>query len=380
MLVDNLSPTPTPTPSASAGEPTPTPSATPSENPSADPSGEPSQPPAPTPAPLSFVLTVAGNGTEGASNGSKNSASFRYPAGIALRDDGSLLVADQNNHRIRLIASDGTVSHFAGSGTSGYLEGAALSARFSAPTGIAVGPDGAVYIADHYNHRIRKIDKDGTVSTFAGKGTAGDTDGGPTQAEFRTPWGLAVDASGSVYVADQGNNLIRKISPEGQVSTLAGTVSGYADGDAKTEARFSGPYGLAVDDKGSVYVADRSNHAIRKISPDGQVTTFAGTNASGYVDGVGTVARFNFPWGVIVGPDSHLYVSDGENQRIRRIAPDGTVVTIAGNGNYGLASGMGYSPQTALETAFRYPAGLAMASSSVLYITDVFNHAVRKLY
>lgn len=371
-LIGDLVPTPTPTPTATGG------SADPEASPT--PSAEPTQSPAPTPVPLSLLVTIAGNGVAGSSEGSMNAAAFRFPKGLALMSDGSLLVADQGNHRIRKVSTSGVVSTFAGSGTQGFLDAAAASAQFSQPSGIAVAPDGTVYVADEYNHRIRKIDTNGQVSTLAGKGTAGNTDGASTQAEFNFPAGLTVDASGNVYVADTSNHRIRKITPEGGVSTLAGGVSGFADGDALTEARFLNPSGVAIDASGVVFVVDRSNHRIRRIAPDGTVSTVAGIGAGSFGDGSGGAVAFNFPWGIVVGADGHLYVSDGENQRIRRIAPEGTVSTIAGNGTYGLASGMGYSPLTALTTAFRYPAGLAMSSEGVLYIVDMSNNLIRKLY
>ncbi len=200
-----------------------------------------------------------------------------------------------------------TVSTLAGSGTSGYTDGTGTSAQFKNPYGVAVDGAGNVYVADRYNHRIRKITTSGVVSTLAGS-SQGYTDGTGTSAQFYNPTGVAVDGAGNVYVADLSNHRIRKITTSGVVSTLAGSTSGYADGTG-TSAQFNNPSGVAVDGAGNVYVADLSNHRIRKITALGVVSTLAGSTY-GYADGTGTSASFDKPYGVAVDGAGNVYVAD----------------------------------------------------------------------
>jgi sugar lactone lactonase YvrE len=265
------------------------------------------------------VSTLAGSGTLGFANGSGTAATFNYPIGVAVDSGGNVYVADKNNHRIRKITPAGVVSTFAGSGTEGFLNGTGTAAQFNHPIGVAVDSEGNVYVADTYNHRIRKITPQGVVSTFAGNGTEGFADGTGTAAQFYNPAGVAVDGAGNVYVADTYNHRIRKITPQGEVSTLAGSgTEGFADGTG-TAAQFRGPIGVAVDGEGNVYVADESNHRIRKITPAGEVSTFAGSGTEGFLNGTGTTAQFNHPSGVALDSDGNVYVADESNHRIRKI-------------------------------------------------------------
>ena len=202
------------------------------------------------------------------------------------------------------------VSTFAGSGEWGYHDATGTAAQFNLPTGVAVDSSDNVYVADEENNRIRKITPEGEVSTFAGDGTKGYKDGTNEEAQFNYPYGVALDSSGSVYVADKGNHRIRKITPEGEVSTLAG------DG---TKAEFNYPGDIAVDSFGNLYVTDTSNHRIRKITPEGEVRTLAGGGQKGYKDAVGTKAEFRYPSGVAMDSDGILYVADADNYRIRKI-------------------------------------------------------------
>ena len=232
--------------------------------------------------------------------------------------------------------------------SSGYTDGTGTSAKFYNPTGVAVDGAGNVYVADLSNHRIRKITTSGVVSTLAGSGTSGYTDGTGTSAKFSYPTGVAVDGAGNVYVADLFNHRIRKITTSGVVSTLAGSASGYADGTG-TSAQFSYPTGVAVDGAGNVYVADYNNHRIRKITTSGVVSTLAGSGTPGYTDGTGTSAKFSSPTGVAVDGAGNVYVADYNNHRIRKITTSGVVSTLAGSGKAGYTDGTGTSAK------FYYP-------------------------
>jgi DNA-binding beta-propeller fold protein YncE len=265
------------------------------------------------------VSTVAGTGVAGFANGAAlTSARFNEPHALVLDGSGGILVADQENQRIRRIAS-GSVTTAAGTGTQGFLDGAALSARFNHPTGIAMDGSGNVYIADRNNNRIRMITTSGQVSTFAGSGMAGLQDGAASQARFSAPMNLAIDASGNIYVADSGNNRIRKISG-GQVSTIAGSgfFPGFQDGPAGT-SRLDAPIGVAVNSAGTVVYFSDDNERIRTIS-SGTVSTLAGSGSTGYRDGAASEARFDSPEGLALDGTS-VYVADRDNNRIRLIKP-----------------------------------------------------------
>ena len=318
--------------------------------------------------PIVTVSTLAGS-TQGYTDGTGTSAQFDLPAGVAVDGAGNVYVADEYNHRIRKITASGVVSTLAGS-TQGYTDGTGTSAQFSYPTGVAVDGAGNVYVADQSNHRIRKITTSGVVSTLAGS-ASGYTDGTGTSAKFAYPTGVAVDGAGNVYVADRYNQRIRKITASGVVSTLAGSTQGNADGTG-TSASFDNPSGVAVDGAGNVYVADRSNHRIRKITTSGVVSTLAGSTY-GYTDGTGTSAQFSYPYGVAVDGAGNVYVADLYNHRIRKITASGVVSTLAGNGTYGYTDGTGTSAQ------FSYPTGIAVDGAGNVYVGDYVNHRIRKI-
>ena len=230
----------------------------------------------------------------------------------------------------------------AGSDSAGYVNGAGSMARFNHPFGLAIDPSGNLYVADQGNSLVRKITPENVVSTYAGVyNTMGITNGADSLSSFRGAFGVAADGSGNVYVADAGNNVIRLISPAGTVSTFAGTgVRGAGNG--KDTATFDSPMGVATDQAGNVYVADYENHLIRKISPVGLVSTVAGkVGISGFTDGVDTAARFNLPEALAVDGSGNIYVADAGNDAIRKITPDGTVTTLAGSGSTGNANGPG---------------------------------------
>jgi DNA-binding beta-propeller fold protein YncE len=248
------------------------------------------------------------------------------------------------------------ITPLAGNGQDGVLDGAAARSRFSDPFGVAVDPRGTVFVADGGDsNRIRRIDRDGTVSTFAG-GREGFADGAATAAAFHTPSALALDRFGNLYVADTGNHAIRKIAPDGSVTTLAGGGQpGDADGKGAA-ARFHAPVGLTVDKHGNVYVADTYNDRIRRITPEGLVTTIAGGARPGNADGPAIDAAFDTPSAIAVGKDGSLFVADTGNNAIRRIGPDGVVSTLAA------------PPEGERQPLLRRPTGLALTHDGYLYV------------
>jgi sugar lactone lactonase YvrE len=311
-------------------------------------------------------------------DGSGATANFDTPYGVALDTTGNVNIAEWNRSVIRVISPAGQVSAIAGvRGMPGYVDGTGGTAQFNFPSGVAVDTSGYLYVADNASHLIRKISPAGVVSTFAGTvGVAGSANGTGTGAQFNNPSGVAVDTSGHVYVADYSNQLIRKINPAGVVSTLAGSgVSGSANGTG-TGAQFNNPSGVALDTNGNLYVADKSNHQIRKITSAGVVSTLAGvgTANSGTADGTGASARFNSPTGVAVDKSGKVYVADYTNHLIRQISPEGLVSTLAG-----VASMAGYVDGVVGTAKFNNPSGVAVDTSGHVYVADSNNHRVRKI-
>ncbi len=303
---------------------------------------------------------------------------LQYPAGIARDGSGNLYVADAASNTIRKVDSAGAVSTLAGApGTVGSQDAAGADARFNQPTGVAVDSAGNVYVADSGNATIRKITPGGGVTTLAGSPSGrGSADGAGSAALFSQPGGIAVDNAGTVYVTDALNATIRKITPNGTVSTLAGAAGsrGEADGPGPT-ARFNFPTGVAVDAAGNLYVADTYNATIRKIGPDGTVSTVAGSaGITGAVDLTGLNALFDQPFGVAVDAAGNVYVADTGNSTIRRIAPGGAVSTLAGIGGIaGLAEGAGD------HALFNQPRGLVGDGAGNLYVADTGNAAIRRV-
>jgi sugar lactone lactonase YvrE/predicted esterase len=311
---------------------------------------------------------------------------LQYPAGIAADAAGNLYVADAASNTIRKITIAGAVSTLAGSaGVAGSQDGTGSaglqSAQFNQPGGVAIDGSGNVYVADTGNATIRKITPAGAVSTLAGSPTSrGSQDGAGGNATFNQPGGIAVDGAGNLYVADSFNATIRKITSTGVVTTLAGspTMRGDADGTGAA-ARFNFPSGVAVDATGNVYVADTYNDIIRKIAPDGTVTTLAGSaGISGDNDGTSANALFNQPYGVAVDGSGNVYVADTANATIRKIAPDGAVTTFAGvAGVAGLGNGTGSASQQ--DALFNQPHGLVFDSAGNIYVADTGNGAIRRI-
>lgn len=334
--------------------------------------------------PLTLTFAAAGVvtsyagviGTSGADDGDRHSAHFSYPAGIAVDALHTIYVADTNNGVIRKIAADGTVTTFAGAtSTIGDQDGEGAGARFHTPYGLAVDANNTLYVADRDNNTIRKITATGTVTTLAGSSLqAGSADGPALQALFRRPVAIAAGADGSLYVADSGNNTIRKIDSQGNVTTIAGLAgtSGSANGTGSA-ARFSVPSGIAIDRAANVYVADRNNDQIRKITPAGVVTTFAGAfSCDSYRDGAASVACFSEPESLAIDGSGNVYVGDSLNDVIRKISPLGLVTTIAGK-----AAVSGSLDGTGDAARFNGPASLAFDGSATLYVSDRQNHALR---
>jgi sugar lactone lactonase YvrE len=340
--------------------------------------GEPIQPITPNNLggaviPGSIVSTFAGSGYTGAEDGVGTNATFNLPTVVTFDHSGNLFVVDRMNNKIRKITPNGAVSTYAGTGAFGSNDGPATTATFTYPDGAVFDSQNNLFISDQSNHKIRKIDPDGTVTTIAGTGSIGAADGIGTAASFYYPAGMAVDAFDNVYVADYGNNKIRKITPEGIVSTFAGTgAAGAVDGIAD-EAEFNGVTGVAVDNFGNVYAADYYNNKIRKIDPLGNVTTLAGSGAMGAEDGLGSSASFYYPAIVSVDATNALYVTDEENHKIRKISPIGEVSTYAGDGTLGSNEGIATAAQ------FNYPTGVTIDANENVFVCDYGNNKIRKI-
>jgi hypothetical protein len=328
---------------------------------------------------VGIVTTLAGSaGQIGSNDGTGSAASFESPSGAAVDSAGNVYVADAGNDTIRKITPSGVVTTLAGSpGQAGCSDGTGSAASFDCPEGVAVDSAGNVYVADSWNFTIRKITPSGVVTTLAGSpGQAGCSDGTGSDASFWGPQGVAVDSAGNVYVADTSNDEIRKITPLGVVTTLAGFPGQYEYGSSDgtgSAARFCGPTGVAVDSAGNVYVADAGNDEIRKITPSGVVTTLAGyAGEVGAADGSGSAASFDYPEAVAVDSAGNVYVADTLNDEIREISPSGVVNTLAGStGQPGSSDGTGG------EASFWCPLGVAVDSAGNVYVADTVNQEIR---
>jgi sugar lactone lactonase YvrE len=281
---------------------------------------------------------------------------------------GNLYITDSNNNTVRMISPSGTVSTFAGSATgqAGNAEGTGTSALFSFPNGIAIDAAGNLFVADYNNNAIRKITRGGVVTTFySSTGVFG-------------PGGICFDSSGNLIVTAQDASQIVKITPAGIATTIAGNTAGYINGTG-TSALFNAASDIRADTSGNLYVADFLNNAIRKISPAGVVTTFAGSdvsgNSAGYADGVGTAAVFNNPTGLAIGPGHVIYVADIYNNDIRKIMPDGTVTLVAGS----TAQAPGYMDGTGTAARFNLPANMYIDDNGIGYISEIGGNRVRQI-
>jgi sugar lactone lactonase YvrE len=328
------------------------------------------------------VMTrVAGTGTRGyAGDGAAaTNAELTNPQGVAADFRGNVYIADQLNHRIRRVAADGRITTIAGSGCcGGYIGdgGPATAAQLNSPSGVAVhGTD--LYIADSANNVIRKIARDGTITTVAGNGTAGYSgDGGPaTNASLNGPFAVVVDSSGNLYISDRNNHCIRRVSVDGTISTVAGiccAASFSGDNGPATSAQLNSPQAVAFGPSGQFYIADEGNHRVREVASDGTITTVAGNGSWGFSGDRGPALRAQLDvYSVASDSAGNLYITDDRNQRIRRVSPDGTIATVAG----GALGDGGISPFAGLNQ----PAGVAKDSAGNVYIADTNNHRVRKI-
>ncbi len=308
---------------------------------------------------------------------------LNQPSGIVRDATGNTYIADTNNNRVRKVAANGIITTVAGTGTPGSIGdgSAAASAQLNAPQGLALDSSGNLYIADTNNQRVRMVDGSGNITTVAGNGNccASTGDGGPpTSAGIGTPYGVAVDSSGNLYITDIANNVVRMVS-SGAISTVAGNGTyGYSgDGGAATAAEMRNPWSVAVDSTGNLYIADRYNYRIRVVSAAGTITTVAGNGNCCYAGDGGQASRalLYLPSGVALDASGNLYIADTYNGRIRRVDASGNITTVAGNGGYA------YSGDGSLATAaaFRYPSGIAVDALGNVVVSDSNNNAVRLL-
>lgn len=322
------------------------------------------------------VATLAGRAlVSGSSNGPAATALFNDPAAIVADTTGNLFIADSQNHVIRKIGTNGSVSTFAGqAGMPGSSDGSGSQARFDTPSGIAVG-NGDFYVSDTGNHMVRRITSAGVVSTIAGlSGQSGFTNGVRAAARFNSPLGITVAGDGTIFIADSGNHLIRAIAPDGSVTTLAGRAENWGSQDGvEDSARFNGPVGLALDAQGDLFVSDSNNHAIRKITRAGIVTTWAGMpGVDGFTNGDRLQARLSKPAELAFDKHGNLFVADSFNHLIRKISRTGKVSTVTGVAGID-GSADGSNGQARLFN----PYGLAICPDGSLVVTDAYNELIR---
>ena len=355
---------------------------------------------APTPPPVEssgLIVTAAGTG-RGGYNGDGFLAvhkQLNYPLGVAADGQGHVYVADTHNHRVRKVnTATGEISTVAGTGQWGFSGdgGPAVNARLDRPHGVALDAAGNLYIADTWNHRIRRVDPSGRIATVAGNGAAGLWgDGGrATDAPLHAPYNVAADAAGNLYIADTFNNCVRKVDASGRITAFAGVGAsgpfngGFSgDGGRAVDAELNTPAGVALDAAGNVYIADTWNHRVRKVDPSGGIATVAGSGATGFGrggyagdDGPALSARLDAAAGVAADAAGNVYIADWNNQRIRKVdAASGKIAAVAGSG----ARGYGGDGGPPLRAAMNRPQVVALDGNGNLYIADSENNRIRRV-
>ncbi len=334
-------------------------------------------------SPTGTLTVVAGNGILGFSGdgGPATSASLNDPEDVAWDSSGNLYIADFLNHRVRKVTPEGIITTVVGTGVAGFAGdgGPATSALLNGPVGIAFDAAGNLYIADFFNHRIRRVGPSGTISTVAGDGVGRFSgDGGPaTQASLYWPTDVALDAAGNLYIADRINNRIRKVTPGGTITTVAGGGTLFGDNVPATAAALAEPHDVAVDGAGNLYIADRYTERVRMVNSAGRIVTVAGTGVAGFSGdgGPATSARLFEPVAVAVDRAGNVYVGEYLNFRVRKISSSGTITTLAGNGLFGFSGDGG----PATSAGLLVPRGVTADGLGNFFIADTFNHRIRKV-
>jgi sugar lactone lactonase YvrE len=331
------------------------------------------------------ISTAAGTGMIGFSGdgGAAVMAQMNYPAGVAVDSAGNLFIADRQNHRVRKVTPNGLISTVVGTGTAGFRGdgGPAISAQLNLPGYLAVDAADNLFITDYGNQRIRKVSPDGVINTVAGSGSAGFSgDGGAaTSARLNNPACTTVDSLGNLYIADAGNARVRRVTPGGIISTVAGNGStGFTgDGGPATAARLSYPSGVSADAGGNLYIGDYGNHVVRKVTAGGAISTVVGTGAPGFSGDGGPAlsAQLTYPTGVIADAGGNLYIADYGNHRIRKVVAGGAISTLAGNGTLGFNGDGGAAASAQLNS----PIHITINTAGNLFIADMQNQRIRKV-